>query len=48
LEIDHGAEKKDKAGNIVRNKDGGIKVKVSESSNVIRWLKRNVGGKGIN
>ena len=48
LEIDHGIAQRDKDGNIVPNKDGGIKVKVNESSNVIRWLKRNVGGKGIN
>jgi hypothetical protein len=31
-----------------RNRDGGFKVKINETSNVIMWLKRNVGGKGIN
>ncbi len=30
------------------NDDGGIKVKVTDSAKVITWLKRNVGGKGIN
>jgi RHS repeat-associated protein len=48
LEIYHGIAERDRAGNIMRNRDGGIKVKINETGNVIRWLKRNVGGKGIN
>jgi hypothetical protein len=48
LEIPHGIAQRDRAGNIERNRNGGIRVRVNETTNVIRWLRRNVGGRGIN
>jgi RHS repeat-associated protein len=35
-------------GTIKRNSDGGIKVKANDTKKIITWLKKNVGGTGIN
>jgi len=48
LEIPHGAAQRDRAGTIERNKNGGIRVRINETKNVVRWIKRNAGGTGIN
>jgi RHS repeat-associated protein len=48
FEINYGVADRDKAGNIKRNKDGGIIVKVTEADRSARWIKKNAGGKGIN
>jgi hypothetical protein len=45
LEIPHGIAEREGTS---RTRDGGLKVKIKGTGNVISWLKRNVGGKGIN
>lgn len=46
VNLNFGTAKRDRSGNIVRNKAGGIEV--NRTGKVITWVKRTVGGKGIN
>jgi RHS repeat-associated protein len=46
VSLNFGTAKRDRSGNIVRNKAGGIEV--NKTNKVITWVKRTVGGKGIN
>jgi RHS repeat-associated protein len=45
VSVEFGRARTDRAGNIQRNGEG---IRVERTSQVVRWLKRNVGGKGIN
>jgi RHS repeat-associated protein len=46
VSLNFGTARMDRRGNIVRNKAGGIEV--NTTNKVITWIKRSVGGKGIN
>jgi hypothetical protein len=46
VSLNFGVAKRDRANNIVHNRAAGIEV--NKTYKVISWLKRNVGGKGIN
>ena len=46
VSVEFGKAKTDRAGNIVRNKAGGIKV--DRTNKAVTWIRRTVGGKGIN
>jgi len=46
VSLNFGTARTDRTGNIVRNRAGGIEV--NKTNKVITWIKRSVGGKGIN
>jgi len=46
VSVEFGKAQTDRAGNIVRNKAGGIKVE--RTNKTVTWIKRAVGGVGIN
>lgn len=47
LSIPHGEAQVDETNTLVTNSVGGIAV-VSDNKKIINWIKKNVGGKGIN
>jgi hypothetical protein len=46
VSVEFGQAKTNRAGNIVRNKAGGIEV--NRTNKTVTWVKRTVGGTGIN
>jgi hypothetical protein len=46
VSVEFGQAKTNRAGNIVRNKVGGIEV--NRTNKTVTWVKRTVGGTGIN
>ena len=46
VSLNFGTARTDRRGNIMRNRAGGIEV--NKTNKVVTWIKRTVGGKGIN